>query len=195
MAPEKRRLHPGNGAWKRRLQWHRQWCLQPANGAWKRRLQWRRQWRLKTAPSMARAMAPENSTMAPEIAPELARENWRNGAFNGAGNGAWTGEIVCQTIRMITQAREDLTWNDPLLCADPKIIKWSITLRSSSCLLRTQGYKGTTYRTILMVLRQWRLQWRQKTASNGAWKWPTDWRQTSVPHRHWSSQRWSGSFV
>ncbi|CBI33820.3 unnamed protein product, partial [Vitis vinifera] len=79
-----------------------------------------------------------------------------------------TGEIVCQTIRMITQAREDLTWNDPLLCADPKIIKRSITLRSSSCLLRTQGYRGTIYRIILMALRQWRLQWHQKTASNGA---------------------------
>ena len=121
----------------------------------KRRLQWRRQWRLKSArwcrKSRLNWRVKPGATAVPAMAPE-------------------TGEIVCQTIRMITQAREDLTWNGPLLCANPKIIKRSITLRSSSCLLRTQGYRGTIYRIILMALRQWCLQWRQKTASNGAWK-------------------------
>ena len=173
MAPEKRRLHPGNGAWKRRLQWHRQWCLQPANGAWKRRLQWRRQWRLKTAPSMARAMAPENSTMAPEIAPELARENWRNGAFNGAGNGAWTGawnrrDGTFQWRLKTVRKRWD---GAPAMAPEngqQRRLKWRLKMASKS------AWKGQ--------------QRRLKAANNGAWKWPTDWRQTSAPHRHRSSQ-------
>ena len=201
-APETAPATRDGGAWKRRLQWHR-------NGACNQR----RQWRLQPAP----AMAPGSDEMAPLNGADNGALDWRlkNGAFNGACNRQWRLKTAPAMAPSTTPATRNgaawkrrLQWhrNGAATSADngacngafngawkqhdgiPRRLKWCRKMASKGA---WNGAGKWPTKAPKMVPENG----QQRHLKNGAWEWPAKapkmvnngWSQTSTPHRHQSA--------